>query len=183
MSDDAKEAKLTNKQRAFIDEYLLDFNATRAARKAGYSEKTAYSIGSRLLRKPYIVEEINRRLANGRDRRTSKKNKPNHIYLIREDAYGLVKIGIANNPMSRLSNLQVSCPQNITLIAVLEVENARIYEAELHSRYRDKHYRGEWFRLLDEDIEDILKEWKNYLQSIENSSTNISHVLMQPTLI
>ena len=34
----------------FVDEYLVDLNATQAAIRAGYSEKTAYSIGQRLLK-------------------------------------------------------------------------------------------------------------------------------------
>lgn len=55
-------AKLTRKQRVFIDEYLLDFNATQAAIRAGYSPKTAYSIGSENLRKPELYAEIKRRL-------------------------------------------------------------------------------------------------------------------------
>ena len=41
---------LTNKQQLFVYEYLKCFNATRAAIAAGYSEKTAYSIGQRLLK-------------------------------------------------------------------------------------------------------------------------------------
>ena len=41
--------ELTNKQEFFCDEYLVDFNATRAAKVAGYSEKTARSQGQRLL--------------------------------------------------------------------------------------------------------------------------------------
>ena len=51
---------LTRKQRAFIDEYLIDFNATQAAIRAGYSERTAYSIGWENLRKPEIQEAIDR---------------------------------------------------------------------------------------------------------------------------
>ncbi len=66
MSDDAKEAKLSYKQKAFIDEYLLDFNATKASIRAGYSEKTAYSIGWENLRKPEIKDEISRRLSERR---------------------------------------------------------------------------------------------------------------------
>lgn len=42
-------AKLTPKQEAFIREYLIDLNATQAAIRAGYSEKTATEQGSRLL--------------------------------------------------------------------------------------------------------------------------------------
>jgi len=48
----------TNKQQAFIYEYLKDFNATRAALDAGYSKKTAYSIGQENLKKPEIAEAI-----------------------------------------------------------------------------------------------------------------------------
>lgn len=55
--------KLTNKQRVFIDEYLIDFNATQAAIRAGYSAKTAGSIGAENLTKPEIKEEIEARLA------------------------------------------------------------------------------------------------------------------------
>ena len=49
---------LTPKQRRFIEEYLIDLNATQAAIRAGYSEKTAYSIGQENLRKPVIAEAI-----------------------------------------------------------------------------------------------------------------------------
>lgn len=43
------ENELTAKQRAFVREYLIDLNATQAAIRAGYSEKTAQEQGSRLL--------------------------------------------------------------------------------------------------------------------------------------
>jgi phage terminase small subunit len=49
---------LTNKQRVFIDEYLKDFNATQAALRAGYSQRTAYSIGQENLKKPEIAAVI-----------------------------------------------------------------------------------------------------------------------------
>lgn len=41
---------MTEKQKKFADEYLIDTNATQAAIRAGYSEKTAYSQGQRLLK-------------------------------------------------------------------------------------------------------------------------------------
>lgn len=49
---------LTPKQQAFVNEYLIDLNATQAAIRAGYSEKTAYSIGQENLNKPEIQESI-----------------------------------------------------------------------------------------------------------------------------
>lgn len=53
--------KLTPKQIRFIDEYLVDFNATQAAIRAGYKAKNAYQIGSENLKKPQIQAEITRR--------------------------------------------------------------------------------------------------------------------------
>lgn len=50
--------ELNEKQRAFIDEYVKDKNATQAAIRAGYSEKTAYSQGQRLLKKVEIKEAL-----------------------------------------------------------------------------------------------------------------------------
>lgn len=47
-------AKLTSKQKKFCEEYMIDFNGTRAARAAGYSEKSAYSQASENLKKPEI---------------------------------------------------------------------------------------------------------------------------------
>ncbi len=49
---------LTAKQAQFVAEYLVDRNATAAAIRAGYSQKTAYSIGSENLSKPEIALAI-----------------------------------------------------------------------------------------------------------------------------
>jgi phage terminase small subunit len=49
---------LTAKQEKFLNEYLIDFNATQAAIRAGYSEKTAYTQGPRLLDNVHIQDAI-----------------------------------------------------------------------------------------------------------------------------
>ncbi len=51
-------ANLTPKQQRFVEEYLIDLNATQAAIRAGYSEKTAYSVGHENLKKPEIQKAI-----------------------------------------------------------------------------------------------------------------------------
>jgi len=56
-------AKMTAKQMRFCDEYLTDLNATQAAIRAGYSKKTARSIGQENLTKPDIKEYIEKRMA------------------------------------------------------------------------------------------------------------------------
>ncbi len=52
------EPKLTDKQRVFIDEYLIDLNATQAAIRAGYSKDSAKQIGTENLSKPAIQDAI-----------------------------------------------------------------------------------------------------------------------------
>ena len=60
---------MTKKQKRFIEEYLIDLNATQAAIRAGYSPYTAKSIGSENLTKPDIKAQIARAMAE-RSRRT-----------------------------------------------------------------------------------------------------------------
>ena len=54
--------KLSNKQEAFIEAYLLCWNATQAGRSAGYSEKSVRAIVSKLLTKANIQARIQERL-------------------------------------------------------------------------------------------------------------------------
>lgn len=54
-------AELTAKQEAFVREYLKDLNATQAAIRAGYSEKTAQEQGSRLLSNVMVAEAVAKR--------------------------------------------------------------------------------------------------------------------------
>ena len=54
--------KLTPKQKKFAEYYIKCGNATEAAKKAGYSEKTAYAIGQENLKKPVISEYIAKRI-------------------------------------------------------------------------------------------------------------------------
>ncbi|WBF05185.1 terminase small subunit [Burkholderia phage CSP3] len=54
----AADQPLTDKQQAFVDEYLVDLNATKAAIRAGYSPKTAQEQSSRMLSKPHVQKAI-----------------------------------------------------------------------------------------------------------------------------
>lgn len=63
--------KLTQKQRRFIDEYIISGNATQAAIKAGYSEKYANTNASKLLQNTTIKAEIERRNAEIQSEKTA----------------------------------------------------------------------------------------------------------------
>lgn len=63
MGDNTK--KLTPKQELFVNEYLKCFNATKAAKAAGYSEKTAKQQGSRLLTNVDVDSRVREFLKKG----------------------------------------------------------------------------------------------------------------------
>lgn len=63
MSEDTNKNRLSAKQKLFIKEYLVDFNASGAARRAGYSEKSAKEIGYENLTKPHIKAQIDFEMA------------------------------------------------------------------------------------------------------------------------
>ena len=62
-------AKLTDKQKRFVEEYLIDLNATQAAIRAGYSPNTARDMGCENLTKPNIANAIEQAIAE-QSRRT-----------------------------------------------------------------------------------------------------------------
>lgn len=80
-------ARLTAKQKRFIEEYLIDLNATQAAIRAGYSPDTAYSIGSENLKKPEIRARVDKAMAE-----RSKRTGINADRVVME----LAKIGLVN---------------------------------------------------------------------------------------
>lgn len=66
---------MTEKQKLFCDEYLIDLNATQAAIRAGYSEKYAHTNASKLLRNTTIREYIENRIAEKEDKLIAKQNE------------------------------------------------------------------------------------------------------------
>jgi phage terminase small subunit len=85
---------LTGKQKQFVNEYLIDMNATEAAIRAGYSKKTAYSIGFENLKKPEIDAAI-QQATKERSERT-EINADYVLRTIRETVEGCKQAGNAN---------------------------------------------------------------------------------------
>ncbi|AWQ85228.1 terminase small subunit [Pseudomonas aeruginosa] len=69
---------LTKKQRLFVDEYLIDLNATQAAIRAGYSTRRATEIGYQLLQRPEVAQAIQFAMAE-----RSKRTEVEADYVIR----------------------------------------------------------------------------------------------------
>lgn len=78
---------LTDKQRRFVDEYLVDLNATQAAIRAGYSQKTAGQIGEQNLKKLEIAAAVQEAQAE-----RAKRTEITQDMVLRE----LAKIGFSD---------------------------------------------------------------------------------------
>lgn len=121
------------KQRKFIDAYLLTMNATTSAKTAGYSEKTAYSIGQRLLKNEEIKTEIETQLdAVHEEQRKSLVVLSSEAIMALADVVrngrGLAKVNAANSILDRSGHKPVDRVQsdvNANIHADVNIEDAR----------------------------------------------------------
>ena len=92
---------LTNKQQRFIDEYLIDLNATQASIRAGYSEDTAAVIGYENLTKPHIQKAIQEAQEASAER---SKVTVDEITNMHRSAYKVAKENKQANAMTTAAN-------------------------------------------------------------------------------
>lgn len=107
---------MTKKQKRFIEEYLIDLNATQAAIRAGYSPKTAKDIGCENLAKPNISDALDKAMAE-RSRRTGINQDRILLELAR---IGLAKITDVVDPdtgkiLPDASDDDLACIQSIKI--------------------------------------------------------------------
>ncbi len=81
------------------------------------------------------------------------------LYLIYSRDVGRVKIGLSEDPVKRLKQLQTGSPVHLELFAFKNRRKATVKEVELHERFQHKRVSGEWFELSPKDYVDLLKEW------------------------
>jgi hypothetical protein len=169
--------ELTRKRKRFVEEYLIDLNATQAAIRAGYSKKTAYSIGQRNLKFENVQQALNERIAEmsklSQDGtkilmqrlqqnlgvfRENIQGRNGVVYLLQADN-GLVKIGKTVNFQRRFAMLNTQLPYALTVLWLIDCSDCCAIEASLHRRFLSKRVKGEWFLLSDEDIEQVKQEY------------------------
>lgn len=122
-------SKLTLRQERFVAEYLIDLNATEAAIRAGYSPKTAYSIGHENLNKPEIAALIAQK-----QERLIRKTEVTQERVIAE----LAKIGFSDirNAVAWRTDVAVAAPDDRSLDEIVdegpgEVRHAVTNQVEL----------------------------------------------------
>ena len=122
-------AKLTAKQKKFVEEYLIDLNATQAAIRAGYSTESAKEIGCENLTKPNVKAEIDKVIAE-RSRRTGI----NQDRVLRE----LAKIAFVNpGDVINLNQATVKSDakeEDLAAIASVKIKNIPTEDGEITER-------------------------------------------------
>lgn len=118
----AKKAKLTEKQQRFVDEYLIDLNATQAAIRAGYSVKTANEQGSQNLAKLSIQQAIAEQMAE-RSKRTGVNQDRVVLELARiafvkmtdlVDSHGRIKDDAAEDDLACIESVKYKSSESDT---------------------------------------------------------------------
>lgn len=148
--------ELTAKQDRFCEEFLVDLNATQAAKRAGYSPRSAASIGEENMKKPQILKRIHRLQINRSLRTRIKADR-----IVEE----LAKIAFAKDG--------VKTSDRIKALGMLG-KHVGLFEKQ-NNQYTDKileNYRNETWQRLDEPFLNTLslKTKQKLLIAIRNYS-------------
>lgn len=152
---------MTPKQERFVAEYLIDLNATQAAIRAGYSSKTAASIGEELLRKP----EIGQAVEAGRAKLMAKTNITAERVLQEMGRLAFSDVRNLFNADGSLKPLHTLTPEDSACIAGLEVI---IKNAEAGDGHMDKvHKIKVWDK--SKNLENLAKHLGLFVAKVEHS--------------
>jgi phage terminase small subunit len=152
-------ATLTKKQQKFIDEYFAcGMNASEAARRAGYSPETAYSIGYENLRKPEIREVI--------DRMFRENSMPADEVLARLSDVGRSDIGDITTEDGVLDMRKARAAGKTGLIRSIkqttitsEDSETHIIEVKLHDKLKSLELLGRYHTLFTDRVK--IDDWRS----------------------
>ena len=121
--------ELTKKQQLFVDEYLIDLNATQAAIRAGYSVDTAQQIGSENLSKLVIRQAIAEKMAE-----RSKRTGINQDRIIQE----LAKLALVNIAdvidFDTATVLSTAAPEDLACIQSVKIKRTTKGKSTIEER-------------------------------------------------
>lgn len=162
-------ARLTEKQKLFVTEYLVDLNATQAAIRAGYKEKTAYSMGQRLLKHV----EIQASLAAAMKQRSERTGITADRVLEELAAVGFSKAtdyATIRGPLVEMTPTEALTEAQKKAVAGIEQGNFGI-KVKLHDKVRALELLGKHLGLFDGKGNVAQDQTNNLLDAIAESAT------------
>jgi len=152
-----REKRMTAKQERFVEGYLVDLNATKAAIRAGYSEKTARAMGHENLTKPDIEEAIADALKARRQRTEVTQDR------VLEE---LAVLAFAPITDERLAQLKIS--DQLTALDKLAKHLGMFTERVHHSGQVATNVR----EMSDEELRERVSHLANRFTNLEVAHTN-----------
>ncbi len=153
---------LTPRQRRFVDAYLRDPNATRAAIKAGYSESGAAVEGSRLLRNPKVAPLIAKA-----ESRAAQNAEISATEILRElKRIGLADLRQAFDASGRLRPIH-EIPEDVAR-AMSGIEVEELWEAGVEGSVRTGSVRKVKFWDKNKALDSLGKHLKLFTEVIEH---------------
>lgn len=180
---------LTAKQRAFVESYLKLWNASEAARAAGYSDKTAGQIGYQLLQKTSIQAAVASRLAE------LKLSADEVLVRVGEQARGSIAPFLRRNTDGAFIGIDIGDDAPLHLIRELTVTTRRFkkldeeettYKLKLYSAQDALFKLGEHHQLWGKGVDvlkyiDLSKLSPEQLERIANGEDPLAVLLASPT--
>lgn len=167
--------KLTKKQKLFVDEYLIDLNATQAAIRAGYKEKTAYSMGWQNLKKLEVQQSIEKAMQKREDRTEITQDR-----VLRE----LEKIGFSDLRGAFNENGSLKMPKDwsdeaAAAISSIEVITKNLGEGEVEYVHKIKLWDkkggleliGKHLKMFTDKVEATLDQREPFIIEKENAKS------------
>lgn len=162
-------AKLTDKQKRFVDEYLVDLNATAAAKRAGYSEKSASRIAIELLNKTHVSAEIQKRQAKLRGKLEITQERVLEELAAIAFANGTDFATITHNGLVRLTPTDEVPEEKKKAVASIK-EGQYGTEIKLHDKVRALELLGKHLGVFDTNNGSANEQENNIFEVIEEST-------------
>ena len=155
--------ELTAKQQRFVAEYLVDLNATQAAVRAGYSQRTAAEMGYENLRKPQIADAIQQAMEARAEKLEITADRvlqelARMAFANMADYINVLDDGSAVVDLSELTPAQSAAIQEITSDVYVEgrgddAERVKKIKFKLHSRCRPLELLGKHLGMFDDRLQ------------------------------
>lgn len=114
--------------------------------------------------KEYIVNMFKARLIENVLPQDNRNRQ--FVYIIENADNGAIKIGVAHSPQKRLNQLQIGSVSELSLVYTSYVcSNAFDIENKVHTHFKDKHIRGEWYNVPKDEVISFLEQQRFVLKS------------------
>ena len=160
MSKNNEDKKLSDKEKLFVEEYLVDLNASAAARRCGYAEKSAGVTGKKIRDRPHVKKYIDERFKEkvmsaeeAMSRITDWTRAAFDIFFKEDEIFGGFRIDLTSEEAKQNMHLIKKVKTNefgvVTEIELHDQMAAADKILKLHGKYIDRH-----------EVNDITpKEW------------------------